>query len=220
MRKRYFFVILIVVLICCGLAFTIFTYLDKHETSYYHSSPEIIPENHTQTIVSVTTNEENEGHLNETYLEIYDPNINAMYRIFKDQAEYAPLLDNMTAVLQSIKSQIKCHRSYDEFQIEKRDYRYAAVIAADNVSGRYCYNNISTECMNLTADEFTVLLQKKTGNRTDTGCGERGLIFAYRQGTDAGIWDLWGVGEEDNTLLDTLNRNVQDIIEHQKSLIY
>jgi len=220
MRKRNFFVILIVVLICCGLAFTIFTYLDKHEMSYHPSSPEILPENHTQAIVSVTTNEENERHLNETYLEIYDPDINATYRIFKDQAEYAPLLDNMTAVLQSIKSQIKCHRSYDEFQIGKLDYRYAAVIAVDNVSGRYCYNNISAECMNVTADEFTVLLQTKTGNRTDTGCEESGLIFAYRQGTDAGIWDLWWVGEEDNTLLDSLNRNVQDIIEHQKSLVY
>jgi len=203
---------------CCGLVFTIFTYLDKHETPYRPGSPEIIPENHTQAIVSVTA--KNERRLNETYLEIYDPDINATYRIFKDQVEYAPLLDNMTAVLQSIKSQIKCHRSYDEFQIEKRDYRYAAVIAADNVSGRYCYNNISAECMNITADEFTVLLQTKTGNRTDTGCGESGLIFAYRQGTDAGIWDLWWVGEEDNTLLDTLNRNAQDIIEHQKSIVY
>ena len=214
MRKRNFFVILMVVLICFGLSFTFLTNLNKHGISSHPSTPEILPENHTQTIVSVTT--KNEHRSNESHLEIYDPDTDEKYQIFQDQAEYGLLLDKMTAVLQSIKFQLKCHRSYDEFQIEKLDYRYVAVIAVHNLSGRYCYNNISAKCMNITADEFTVLLQTKTGNRTDTGCGESGLIFAYRQGTDAGIWRL---GEEDNALLDSLNRNVQDIIEHQKSIV-
>jgi hypothetical protein len=210
-RKRDFFVILFAVIICISLSFAVLAFQDTYRPSSAVSIPEIVPGNQTQDVVPVLSTSGRRP--DESRLEIYDPDTGKKYQIFQDQGEYGPLLDNMTAVLQSIKFQMKCSRPYGEFQIAKLDFRYAAVISSDNVSGRYCYNNISAKCMNITADEFTVLLQKKTGNSTDTGCGESGLIFAYRNGTDGGIWSL---GEEDSALLEGLNRNVRDVIEHSK----
>jgi hypothetical protein len=118
----------------------------------------------------------------------------------------------MTTIFRSIKGQLKCAVPYDEFQVEKREYRYVTFTAAGTVTGRYCYNNITAECMNITADEFTVLLQKKAKNSTYETCSESNLIFTYRNGTDARMWSL---GEEDAALLDALDKNVREIIDRQ-----
>jgi hypothetical protein len=211
-RERDFFVILFAVIICIGLSFAVLTVQDTHRSLPTVSTPEIVPGNQTQNVVSLpSTSERRPG---ESRLEIYDPETGTTYRIYQDQAGYDPLLDNITAVLHAIKFQEKCSRPYNEFQAGKKDYRYVTSISADNLSGRYCYNNISAACQNITADEFTILLKKKTVNSTDATCSESGSIFVYRQGTDAGIWRL---GDDDNVLLESLNRNVQEIIDDQKS---
>ena len=149
----------------------------------------------------------NEYLPDESSLEIYDPGTDTTYRLYPEQEEYDSLKNNITAVLRSIKFQMKCSLPYDEYRHMKMDYRYVTFRSADNISARYCYNNISIRCTDIPADEFTILLQEKNPNGTGTGCGESDSIFAYRKGSDAGIWRL---GEGDKYLLENLDRNVQD----------
>jgi len=146
-------------------------------------------------------------------LEVYDPGTGRQSWISRDQADYVPLLDNMTTIFRSIKGQLKCAVPYDEFQVEKREYRYVTFTAAGTVTGRYCYKNITAECRNITADEFTVLLQKEAKNRTSETCAESNLVYTYRNGTEAGMWSL---GEEDSALIDVLDKNAEEILDRQR----
>ncbi len=153
----------------------------------------------------------NECGQNKTGLEIFDPDSGIRYLITQGQDGYRPLLENMTPVLLSIGYQKKCSLPYTEFQRLKTNYRYVALNQVDTMYGRYCYN--SAPCRDIPADQFTLLIDKKTGLIPVTECLETGLIFAYRDGVDAGIWSL---GEENSSRLDNLTKNVQDIIDSGK----
>ena len=182
---------------------------------YYHTTARPMP---SPEVTNLPERQENSSPVTngcspqKPCLEVYDPGTGRQSWISRDQAGYAPLLNNMTTIFRSIKGQLKCAVPYDEFQVEKREYRYVTFTTAGTVTGRYCYNNITAECMNVSTDEFTVLLQKKVKNSTDETCSESNLIFTYRNGTDAGMWSL---GEGDTALIDALDKNVREIIDRQ-----
>lgn len=208
MRKQTFVGILIVV-ISMILLLAVLIYQIPQELPPDIPAPSISPEEITQNPVLIATTSINRQ--TESGLEIYDSDSGARYQISQENAEYHLLLDNMTIVIQSIRYQKKCSRPYEEFQMIKSNYRYVALIQDDNISGRYCYN--SGNCKNITADEFTILLKKKTGEGIETGCLESGLIFAYNNRTDAGIWSL---AEENYGYMENLTGNVQTIIDSGK----
>lgn len=208
MRNRNYVVILIVAIsVILLLAILVYPIPRELPPATYVSS--ISPDAVTQNPVLIATTSNNRQ--TESGLEIYDPDSGARYQISQEKAEYHHLSDNMTIVLQSIRYQKKCSRSYEEFQKIKSNYRYVALIQDNNASVRYCYN--SGNCKNITADEFTILLKKKTGIGIETDCLDSGLIFAYKNRTDAGIWSL---AEENNSYMESLTQNVQDIIDSGK----
>jgi len=199
--------IVLAVVICAGLLIVLVTFPGIPESSPGVQEP--VPGNQTQTGSPVPSHSKHMPY--ETHLEIFEPGTGTTYRIYPDQVGYNPLLDNLTEVFHAIRFQAKCSLPYLEFQAMKTDYLFISVVSPGSLSARYCYNNESVRCRNITSDEITVLLKKKAGNSTGTGCAETGSIFTYQNHTKGGIWSL---GEENAALLEGLDRNVQDIIEH------
>ena len=204
MKKQNLFLVVMAVVACIFLLFVSVTVLGIPGSS--PSIREIVPGNPIQTGSPVPSPGEHGPH--ETHLEIFVPDTGTTYRIYPDQAGYDPLLDNLSVIFHAIRYQAKCPLPYQEFQAMKTGYQYISFVSPGSLSALYCYNNESARCRNITSDEITVLLKKKAGNNTDTGCVEAGSIVTFRNSLEGGIWSL---GEENAVLMERLGRNVQDV---------
>ncbi|MFA5332056.1 MAG: hypothetical protein WC342_06725 [Methanoregula sp.] len=199
--------VIFAIIACIGILFALFTLGIIPSSSLKVNTHESVPD--YQKLNNTSDHLVNENRSGQSHLEIYVPDTNTTYRIFPDQPEYDPLLENLTVILQSLKYQAKCSPPYDEFQATKDGYRYISFVSQDIVSARYCYNNESARCRNIPTNDVTILLKKTAGNDTNTECADTGSIVTYRNGVDGGIWSL---SENDAFLLNNLTKNVQEII--------